>query len=142
MLTIREQVIHEARSWLKTPYHHEARVKGHGVDCLYLLYEVFLKVGVIPPIIIEHYPQDWHFHRDDEKYLKGVLNLAKEIKIPQMGDVVLFKFGRCFSHGGLVVKWPVIIHSFYYADMVIEATADMHPLIKRERKFFDAIGDR
>lgn len=35
----RAAVIAEAESWLSTPYHHEARIKGHGVDCAQILDE-------------------------------------------------------------------------------------------------------
>ena len=33
-LAQRLAVVAEAESWLGTPYHHEARIKGHGVDCV------------------------------------------------------------------------------------------------------------
>src|SRR5437660_5143962 len=41
-------VVAEAETWLRTPYHHMARVKGAGADCLTLLAEVYEKAGVIP----------------------------------------------------------------------------------------------
>ena len=37
----RESIVAEARSWIGTPWHHAARVKGVGVDC------VGLPVGVL-----------------------------------------------------------------------------------------------
>lgn len=29
----REQIVAEARTWIDTPFHHQARLKGVGVDC-------------------------------------------------------------------------------------------------------------
>ena len=70
-MTRRSQVIAEAETWLGTPYHHMGRVRGGGTDCLMLLAEVFASAGVIPRIEVPFYPQDWHLHRDAERYLNG-----------------------------------------------------------------------
>jgi cell wall-associated NlpC family hydrolase len=37
---LRAAVVREAESWIGTPFHHAARVKGAGIDCLMLLAEV------------------------------------------------------------------------------------------------------
>ena len=68
-MTRRLQVIAEAETWLRTPYHHMGRIKGGGTDCLMLLAEVFEAAGVIPRIEVPFYPPDWHLHRDAERYL-------------------------------------------------------------------------
>ena len=119
----RAAVVAEARAWLGTPYHHEGRVKGVGVDCLQLLAAVFSapKVALIEAPKIPHYPWDWHLHRDAERYLEGLTRYTREIDgAPSPGDIVLFRFGRCFSHGGIVVKWPVIIHAYLGKGCVLE----------------------
>ena len=71
-------VTEEAVGWLRTPYHHMARVKGVGADCLTLLAEVYEKAGVIPHVEIPFYPPDWNLHRDAERYLEGVMRYARE----------------------------------------------------------------
>ncbi|MGH7053678.1 MAG: hypothetical protein ACREFA_07660, partial [Stellaceae bacterium] len=48
-------VVAEAESWIGTPFHHEAAVRGAGVDCLNLLAEVYCAAGFIPRIAIPHY---------------------------------------------------------------------------------------
>src|SRR5579885_1040231 len=141
MESMRDRIISEARTWLGTPFHHEARVKKVGVDCLQLIKAVYETVGVVEKFEVEHYPADWHFHRNDERYLHGVMKYASEVTTPRNGDVEIFKFGRCFSHGALVVEWPGIIHAFWSAKYVLEARADLHPLKNRPVKFFDAIRD-
>jgi NlpC/P60 family putative phage cell wall peptidase len=43
----RAQVISEARSWVGTPFRHQAAFKGVGVDCAKLVYEVGIAAGVL-----------------------------------------------------------------------------------------------
>jgi NlpC/P60 family putative phage cell wall peptidase len=110
---MRHRIVAEARSWCGTPYHHQGQVKGVGVDCAMLLVEVFHQVGLIPKIDTRPYPPDWHMHRSEERYLAWVEKYAKPVEDPQPGDIVVYKFGRCMSHGGIVSDWPKIIHSYF-----------------------------
>lgn len=126
----RQRVIAAARSWLGTPYHTEGRVKGVGVDCATLLAEVAEGAGLTTRVHLEHYPHDWHLHRDDERYLGIVLQFCREIKgPPQPGDIALWKFGRSFSHGAIVIEWPRIIHA-YVRSVVCEENVDTAPWLK------------
>lgn len=130
-------VIEEARQWLRTPYHHMGRVKGGGTDCLMLLVEVYRAAGVIPQIDVPFYPPDWNLHRDAERYLNGVTRYAREIRgQPAAADVALFKFGRCFAHGAIVVSWPYLIHAWCDAG-VVYGDAHQPPLLGRPVRFFD-----
>ncbi len=116
-------IVSEAKTWLGTPYHHEARVKGVGVDCAQLLLAVYSApgVGLIPEIAVAHYPRDWHMHRSAERYMAIVREHAREIEgPPQPGDVVLWRFGRCFSHGAIVIAWPIVIHAYLDAECRLE----------------------
>ena len=108
----RAAIIAEARSWLGTPYHHEARIKGVGVDCAQILVGVYSAVGLIEAFDIPHYPVDWNLHRDEERYLGLLRRHTREIAGPPLpGDLAVWRFGRCFSHGAIVVEWPVVIHA-------------------------------
>lgn len=118
--TQRERVIEVAKSYLGTPYHHAGRVKGAGVDCLTFLAEVFQDAGLVPKIEIPAYSPQWHLHHSTEKYLDGLLQYTRPIVKPQMADIVLFRFGRCFSHGAIVIEWPHIIHSWYSTGCVLD----------------------
>ena len=133
----RSVVIAEAETWLRTPYHHMGRVRGGGTDCLMLLAEVYESAGVIPHIDVPFYPPDWNLHRDAERYLEGLMPYAREIDgPPRRGDVAIFKFGRCFAHGAIVVSWLRLIHAWCDAG-VVYADADQAPLIGRLVRFFD-----
>ncbi len=79
--------------------------KRVGVDCLTLLAEVFTEAGITPRIDIPYYPQDWHLYRGQERYLEGLLRHTNSIEGPPLpGDIALWKFGRCFSHGAIVIE--------------------------------------
>ena len=150
----RDKVVEVAMGWLRTPYIHMGRVKGAGADCLTLLAEVFHEAGLIPKIEIEFYPKDWMHHRDAERYLEGLLNYAHEIEgPPQPGDIALWKFGRCFSHGAIVVNWPTIIHAAAGRNVTLEDASKSQMLCfvgenveekgkPRELKFFSYWGKK
>ena len=137
----RAAVVAEARAWLRTPYHHMGRVKGAGVDCATLLAEIYARADAVPPVAIPFYPPDWHLHRDAERYLGFVLEHAvelsavssqpsireqkltadsRELKVVLPADIALWRFGRCFSHGAIVIDWPLVIHAYAGRGCVLE----------------------
>lgn len=133
---LRQAVVAEAESWLGTPFHHEARVKGAGVDCLMLLAEVYERAGVIEHAKPPHYPPDWHLHQGAERYMDGLLGYAQPIfGPPGPGDVALFRFGRTYSHGAIVVEWPKLIHAYWQIG-VVHGDATQYPLKDRAVRFF------
>lgn len=133
----RQAVIDEALTWLKTPYHHAARVKGAGVDCLMLLAEVYTAAGVIEPIAdIPHYPRDWMLHRNEERYLDGLLSYCHPVAEPKLGDIALFRFGRTVSHGAIVLDWPNILHAYSDEGGVVLSSAANGRLAGRLAGFY------
>ena len=135
----REAVIAEAGSWIGTPFHHAARVKGAGVDCLMLLAEVYERAGIVNRIDPPFYVPDWHLHRDAERYMQGLLGYARQIETPLPGDIALFRFGRTFSHGAIVTEWPSLIHA-YWSIGVVWGNATLFPLARRPVRFFTPFG--
>ncbi|MEQ1205780.1 NlpC/P60 family protein, partial [Acinetobacter baumannii] len=106
-----ELAVQEALTWLGTPYHHQGRVKGVGVDCGTLICEVYEKVGLMDHLDPRPYPPDWHMHQMGERYLEHIRCVCFEVDgPPEPGDIVLYKIGKCVSHGAIVVEWPTIIH--------------------------------
>jgi len=132
----RSRVVQEARSWLGTPYHHAARVRGAGVDCGQLVAAVYEAAGVVPPVEIAPYPSDWNLHRGAELYLDVVQQHAREIDAPQPGDLAVWRFARAFSHGAVVIAWPVIIHAYFGLGVIQEDAAANQNLAGRPVRFF------
>ena len=145
----REDVLTELQDWLGTPYHHAARVKGAGVDCLMLLLEVYGRAGVfarrgvdVASIAIPRYPHDIMLHRNEEMYLEGVRRYALETDRPDTGNIALWKFGRIYSHAAIITGWPAIIHAHAPEKMVVIGNATMGALAQRPVRFFDPWGTR
>ncbi len=137
---IRAAVVAEARGWLGTPYHHAAQVKGAGVDCAMLPAAVYRAAGLIPEFEIAHYPPDWHLHRDTERYLEIVTRHAIEVSAPTgPGDFVLYRFGRAFAHGAIILDWPTIIHAVIRVGVVLDR-GDAGRLNGRTCRFFTLWG--
>ncbi len=120
----RAAIVSEARSWVGTPYHHQADVKGAGVDCGMLLVRVFVDSGMCEPFDPRPYADDWYLHRAEEKYLGFVFDRTRQVQDAQPGDVIVFKYGRCYSHGGIVIaRNPLrIVHAYQPARVVLEET--------------------
>lgn len=112
-LSSADAIIREAQSWIdaKTPYHHMAAIKGVGVDCAMLPVQVFCGLGIVPPFDPRPYAPDWMLHRDTERYRDWVKQFADQVETPERGDLVLFRIGRCYSHGAIVVGDGRMIHA-------------------------------
>ncbi|MEP3049668.1 MAG: hypothetical protein ABJL55_17590 [Roseibium sp.] len=56
---VRQAVLNEARSWLGTPYQHQASLKGCGCDCLGLLRGIWRALYGDEPETAPDYSSDW-----------------------------------------------------------------------------------
>lgn len=102
-MDIRDKIVEEAKSWVGTPYHSGANIKGVATDCGQILIEVYGNVGLIEKFNVEAYAMDWAMHRSEEKYLSFVKQHCERVDKWQKGDIVLYKFGRCVSHSGIFI---------------------------------------
>jgi len=136
----RQAVVAEARNCIGTPYRHMGRMKGPGggLDCAQLVWLVFYNCGLTPFLPLEPYPPDFMLHHGVERYLAIVVERARPVDDPRPGDVVLYRVGRLYAHGGIVVDpgWPHLVHAWAAARRVIADRGDTGPLARRPRKFF------
>jgi cell wall-associated NlpC family hydrolase len=134
----RAAAVLEAGSWIGTPYRSAADIKGAGVDCGMLLVRVFVDTGLVAPFDPRPYPEQWHVHQSEERYLGWVTKLAHEFdgSAPKPADVVLYKYGQCYAHGAIVVNWPVIIHVRRPLPVIAEDAARSMILRKLPQRFF------
>lgn len=136
----RSAIIAEARSWVGTKWHHMGRLKGIGVDCAMLLAEVYERAGVIGRVYVEPYPMQWHLHRDDERLKEIVAQYA--LPVPQSeakpGDMILVKYGRAFSHGGVLVDGEglTIVHAVNGSGVILEDISRVAAIMARELEFY------
>jgi cell wall-associated NlpC family hydrolase len=134
----RAAIVAEALSWEGTPYLSRARIKGVGVDCAMLPSAVYHAVGLIPDMQPD-YPADWMLHRDEERFLSYVTPWAGEIDESEAGpgDMVIWKFGRTYSHSAIIIDLPVVLHAVVRGRAVVRGDmARDVDLIDRPKRFF------
>jgi len=112
----RAAFVAEAQSWLGTPFRDQGDVRGKNgaVDCAMLLVRCAVDTGLVPPLDPRPYPPQWHLHRDEERFLAIVSGFGREVqRAPLPGDVIVWRVGRCFAHGGIVIENNQVIHAYY-----------------------------
>lgn len=140
----RSQVAAQARAWLGTPYHHHGRVRGVGVDCAQLLAAVFEACGLVPHQELGNYPAQWHLHRGAELFIDRLQAAgARPVQTPELGDVGVWRYGRAYSHGGVVVGQgaggvPLIVHAYVQRGVVLSLATD-EPLAGHDCKYWSVI---
>ena len=105
----RNQVIETARSYVGTPFHHQARLRGVGVDCVGLVICVAVDLGLSDtvgvPFQLNDYP-DYSaqpmgsFVQDEAK----ARLIEKSMSTLQAGDVVTMKGPYTPCHAGIVTE--------------------------------------
>jgi len=128
----RSKVVEVAVRYLGTPYRHMGRSTG-GMDCVHLPLEAFEQAGITPHRVIDYYPEDWAMHNADPRYVREMeaFGMRKVGREPKPGDMAMFTWGLCISHGALVVEWPRIIHAYKPAKAVVYGNATKGALAKR-----------
>ena len=139
-MTKRDVVVQEAQSWLRTPYHHLGSVKG--VDCAMLLVAVFKAVGLVPADLDPRpYAPDWHLHRGEERFLGWLELHADQVHHPLPGDVVVWRYGRTYSHGAIVVsQGGDLVHAYQDARCVVMGHLSESALSERRHQFWRVRG--
>ena len=132
----RAAVVAEAESWIGTPYHSNARLKGVGVDCAMLIAEVYERAGVVAHVDPGDYPADFGMHRADEVFRGWVAKYGTSVATPQAGDVALFVYGRCYSHGAIMTSETALIHAVMRERAVTRGDLSDAGLVDRKALFF------
>lgn len=145
-------IVESVRSWLGTPYHHRARLKGVGVDCGQLVIAAHVEAGMVDNFDTGFYTSDWHIHRDEDKYIAFVeayldriddseLSLTDRLKVDanvtfDPGTVLVFRLGRTYSHGGIVTQWPMFVHAYQPSAIVEEVDILNTPMSRRPMRAY------
>jgi NlpC/P60 family putative phage cell wall peptidase len=143
----RAAVIAEARTWLHTPWRHGAGIKGEACDCAHLLLRSYAAPGVVPrDFVAPPYPRSWFLHQTEERFLNWVVNYFHCTEVPaaeaQPGDLMLFRIGRLFAHGAILVAPQLLIHAFAKNGMVLYSETFDGELRKRSPRAFNPWGTR
>lgn len=149
---LRDKVAEAAKSWVGTPYHHMAAVKGAGTDCGMVIIKSFSEAGAIEDYKPKPYAAEWCLHRDEERYLDEIARHLVETDIvegnptamqrvaggwePGLGDVLVWKVGRTFSHGAIVTGWPNVVHAYFPSGVVEQVSLLNTPMADRPMRVF------
>ncbi|GGB56827.1 NlpC/P60 family protein [Henriciella pelagia] len=113
----RADIVTEARSWLGTPYQHQASRKGVGTDCLGLLRGVWRELCGEEPEGMPPYTPDWAELSGRDELLEAARRHLVEIAPGNAaaGDVMLFRMGLgCpAKHCAIVSGEARIIHAYW-----------------------------
>ena len=76
---------------------------------------------------IEHYSNEWHLHRSEDKFLKYMELVAYEVDIDdlQVGDFILYQYGRCISHGAIYIGDNMVVHAYVGMGVIISSLDDI-----------------
>lgn len=132
----RTAIVAEARSWIGTPYVKRQCVKGSGADCATLIVGIYRGVGLIGNERLHDKRADWFWHTQEETYFLRALRHAHKIvegicsrrTAGEPGSIALAKVcgSHVYNHGGIVTKWPMVVHAAW--DGVHEVNALLDPM--------------
>lgn len=131
----------EAVTWLKTPVVPHGRSKGHGVDCVSLLGEIYRATGALEDYAKPHYEMASGAHlvssvleqhiissgrfagvwQRPELKAKMFVNLSERVS---PGDCLCFQMGRVTHHVALSLGGKVLIHAIATAGVTYGALDD------------------
>lgn len=133
----------EARRWINTPYRHQHRLLGHGVDCIGLVWGVGEACGILPvdPVLARPFlaysrspnptrmrkAMETFFHRVEGEPLPGDIPFMawdREREIPQhLGILAEWRGQLTLIHAasnngkvvehGFLAEWPDLVESYW-----------------------------
>ncbi|MEQ9507073.1 MAG: peptidase P60 [Hyphomonas sp.] len=113
----REDLVREARSWIGTPYCHQASVKGAGCDCLGLVRGVWRAVLGPEPERAPPYTPDWAEALGEETLLHAARRHLREVPVGAAapGAVLIFRMGMGVpaKHCGVMSAPGALIHAYW-----------------------------
>lgn len=120
---MRRKIVEKAREYLGTPFHHQGRLKGIGIDCIGLLSCVAHELGIFTK---DH--TNYSRHPDGESLINELSKHLDEIPPSKMniGDIIVFTISKRTKypqHIGFVTDYGMI-HTYQGSGKVVEHVLD------------------
>ena len=113
------EIVTIARTWIGTPYVHQASAQGAGTDCLGLLRGIWRALYGLEPAAIPPYSADWSEAGGREELMAApdYWLIRKPLNDASAGDVLLFRMakGAVAKHLGIAARLgddPSFIHAY------------------------------
>lgn len=118
----RDAIVAEARSWIGTPYRHQASTKGAGADCLGLVRGVWRALYGAEPEALPPYRPEWAELGGEELMLEAAQRRLRPSNAVRPGDVLLFRMaaGAPVKHAAIASGEDRMIHA-YWGRAVVES---------------------
>lgn len=133
---LQHKIVAETKTWLGTPYQHQASCKGVGTDCLGLVRGVYRAIYGTEPEHAPPYSADWAEASGEETLADAALrHLApRALADLQAGHVLLFRWRPHLpaKHAGILVSESRFIHAY---DGICVTTAELTPWWRRRLAF-------
>jgi NlpC/P60 family putative phage cell wall peptidase len=117
---VRDAIVAEARKYLGTPYHHQGRVLGHGVDCYGLVEQVARGLGF-------NVPEGVRYSRlpDESQLLAYMDQYANRLNKAEatVGDILVMTFRGQMRHMAIMTDVGMI-HAYEPMGKVVEHAID------------------
>lgn len=115
MALSRHDIVAEARSWVGTPYRHQASLKHVGCDCLGLVRGVWRAVVGAEPERAPPYTPDWAEASGSEALAQAAARhlIAVPLGAFAPGDVLLFRWREHMpaKHAAIVTAGDLMVHA-------------------------------
>ncbi len=125
---MRKQIVAAAREWLGTPYQHQQRMKGVGVDCANLVIAVGVELNVLdwtPEAFVKF--KGYGRAPNPRRMLEAMelfLERLPEGESPQEGDVVWIEWARGLPMHIAILTDLGLIHAYSDVGRVVEHGLD------------------
>ncbi|WP_420408903.1 NlpC/P60 family protein [Hoeflea sp.] len=122
----RARIVDAARSWIGTPYRHQASRKGVGCDCLGLVRAIYEEVAGRTAEEPAPYQPDWAERTGADRLIEAARrHCGDPVPLAQMGagDIVLFRWraGAAAKHAGILTGPDHFIHAYEAAGVIESA---------------------
>lgn len=135
---LRTQLCNVVKVWkdLKVQYEHRGTTRN-GCDCTGLIIGALRELGYLKNYKLRSYPLDWNLHAKADNYIvEELIKYSHQVTKPDIGDLVLFSFGRCVAHAGVMIENNLFVHCYLTSKRCTISSLKNSPWTKRISGFY------